>query len=61
MKQLFTLRHGRCGDMVHVLTPDNRIVPVGFNDKMIAKQARNSGNGLVVSKGQDHKLFKGVK
>jgi hypothetical protein len=61
MKQLFTLRHGRCGDMVHVLTSDNRIVPVGFNNKMVAKQARDSGAGLVVSKGHDHKLFKGVK
>jgi hypothetical protein len=47
--------------MVHVLTSDNRIVPVGFNNKMIAKQARDSGAGLVVSKGHDHKLFKGVK
>jgi|LauGreDrversion4_2_1035121.scaffolds.fasta_scaffold2420594_2 hypothetical protein len=61
MKRLFTLRHGRGGAMVHVLTSDNRIEPVHFGNKMVAKQARDSGNGLVVSKGHDHKLYKGEK
>lgn len=59
MKRLFTLRHGRGGAMVHVLTSDNRIEPVHFGNKMVAKQARDSGNGLVVSKGHDHNKFKG--
>ena len=59
MKRLFTLRHGRGGAMVHVLTSDNRIEPVHFGNKMVAKQVRNSGNGLVVSKGYDHDKFKG--
>ena len=61
MKRLFTLRHGRGGAMVHVLTSDNRIEPVHFGNKMVTKQARDSGNGLVVSKGHDHKLYKGEK
>ena len=61
MKRLFTLRHGRGGSMVHILTADNRIEPVHFGNKMIAKQARDSGKGLVVSKGYDHKLYKGAK
>ena len=61
MKRLFTLRHGRGGVMVHVLTSDNRIEPVHFGNKMVAKQVRNSGNGLVVSKGYDHDKFKGAR
>lgn len=61
MKRLFTLRHGRGGSMVHVLTADNRIEPVHFGSKMIAKQARDSGKGLVVSKGIDHNKFKGAR